>query len=92
MLLDLEWDEAAYLLAVIGKPRRRIQRRIRANLIYAMTYYDGNTSNRESPDIKRRVAYWRKKSRRTSKSVKLRLGRTTGLPTATSSRTNERAK
>lgn len=60
MFVDLEWDDAAYLLAVLkknpGLPSR--DRKIRKELIWKMTSYDWSTSNRMSPSIKRRIEYW----------------------------------
>ena len=60
MIIDLEWDDAAYLLAVLkknpGSPS--MDRKIRAELIMRMTHYDGYTTNRMSRDIRRRVDYW----------------------------------
>lgn len=60
MNIDLEWDDAAYLLARLtknpGLPSR--DRKIRNELIWRMNRYDGNTSNRLSADIRRRIEYW----------------------------------
>lgn len=59
--VDLTWDEMAFLLALIRKPplKLKMELALRRRFIYAMTRYDGNTSNRMSPDIEKRVEYWR---------------------------------
>jgi hypothetical protein len=60
MNVELSWDEAAYLLALLrDHPGVRTRdREIRGQLVYCMTRYDGNTSTRMSPDIRARVAHW----------------------------------
>jgi hypothetical protein len=67
MLIDLEWDDAAYLLALLKKNPgiKARDRKIRKMLIWAMTKYDGNTSNRMSKDIGNRVEAWYAKLIRT---------------------------
>lgn len=60
MIIDLEWDDAAYLLAVLKKHPgiQKRSRKLRSELIWKMTYYEGNTSDKMSSNIRHRVEYW----------------------------------
>lgn len=60
MRVDLDWDNVAYLLALLKQNPgvRSRDRVIRRELVFRMTYYDGDVRDRMSPRIRRRVAYW----------------------------------
>ncbi len=72
MIVDgLEWDDAAFLLALLTHQDlydSKRCRRIRRVLIAEMRFYDGDSAGKvvtPTPDIKNRVNFWRKHLRKT---------------------------
>lgn len=64
MHVELEWDDSAYLLAILKNIKGKRTHEIRRQLIAAMRSYDGNSCGNlvtMSPDIKARVAHWVRK-------------------------------